>query len=1203
MSRIRGLFDPSKPIDRRIEKVINYELVGEEQLKAEVTEYVATDSIEEHFFRLLDIMDQSMSGDAVVDTSAWVSGFYGSGKSSFTKYLGFALDPSKRIGERAFLDCLVDQFSKLSVKQKLKTVAAKHSLAVIMIDLASNQLAGAGMADVSSVLYWQVMQWAGYSRDRKIAYLEFMLERDGKREFFEKRYAALSGGKAWSDVQSNPLVAATWAAKLACECYPEIWKDPVEFSKVKLDEASFEEQRVKEMLDIVKRRSGTDKVVFIIDEVGQYIAGRDELILNLDGLAKNVKNFGRGKAWLVATAQQTLTEDSPQAQLNSPKLFKLKDRFPITIDLEASDIRTICHRRLLAKSSTARQELGLLFDQYGQKIIYATRLSQAKVITSTLDKESFIELYPFLPQHLDLLLILIGRLAKTSGGVGLRSAIKVVQDVLIDSGIPGVAPIADAEVGKLANAAIFYDCLKKDIQRSFPHVVQGVAKAIAAFGQDSMEGRLARAIGVLQSIEDFPLTAENAAALLLPSVDAEPLFDTVKKAAKVLLDEPLVPLAEVDGRLRFMSPIVDDLNKKRQSMQPATSELRDVYVLALRDLFSPKPSARTESGKNVVCGIKLADGTGWFPVQDDSEEIQVYLSLQKESQHQQELASVVERSRLPEYARSIFLVATEEAQLEHLAIEYWRSKKIYDYEHARALDKEVVSYLSGQQAKAQSYFSDLIARLRQSFLRGSFVFRGQPVGVSTHSGDLGSSLREELSRAGEDVYRKFKDASVQAEGGAAEGFLRTQVLSTISSKNDPLGFVDKANAKGSIKADSLAARDIIDYLDTRGLVEGKKLLDDFAQSPYGWFKDTTRYIVAVMLASGAVKLRVSGNELSTPTPQAIEALKGPQEFNKIGIMLRSDKPPMDLMLRTSERLLELTGKSVAPIERDIASAVLGTFPDFQNNYATLSAKLVGLGLAGADRAESLCDRISELLRGDASDAPYRIGQSDSELFRDLQWARDAHKALKEGAGALAERTKRLLSAIAELPPDGGVLEELTARTATLRDELSAEMVRDDWYLRRPEISQRLAAVEADVIVAFHAMTAECIQFAEKRWADIEDSKEFSIIGPEAREALALERPHADIPSSTGINDLEALYKQRYSLAMHFDKIAKKLSLLASGITEPERPTPAPGGEERREHRISIRRGIVRGMMDIDEAARGIEDAREAFDRGDTVYIE
>ena len=945
MPKIRSLFDPAKPIDRRIEKVINYELVGEEQLKAEVTEYVATESIEEHFHKLLDLMDQSMSGDAVVDTAVWVSGFYGSGKSSFTKYLGFALDPSKKIGGRKFLDYLVDQFTSQDVKRRLKTVAAKHPLTVIMVDLASNQLAGAGMADVSSVLYWQAMQWAGYSRDRKIAHLEFMLERDGKREAFEKRYTALSGGKKWTEVQSNPLVAATWGAKLAAEFYPEIWKDQADFFRIKLDEASFEEQRVKEMLDIIARRSGTEKVVFIVDEVGQYIAGRDELILNLDGLAKNVKNLGRGKAWLVATAQQTLTEDSPQAQLNSPKIAKLNARFPIPIDLKASDIRTICHKRLLAKSAEARTELCALFDRHGQRIIMATKLTQAKVLTSSLDRESFADLYPFLPQHLDLLLILLGRLAKTSGGLGLRSAIKVVQDVLVDSGSPGATPLADEPVGALANAVVFYDCLRKDIQHSFPHVVQGVEKAVSAFGDESVEGRLAKAVGVLQVLEDFPLTAENAAALMLPSVEAEPLYEKVRQAAKNLLDEPLVPFAEVDGKLRFMSPVVDDLNKKRQSLQPTTAELRDVIVQAVRDIFSPKPITRTASGKSVGCGIKLADGSGWFGVQDDGEEIQLCVSLQKEGGHKRALADTTANSRAPEHAKMIFVVAPEDGQLEHLALEHWRSRKVYDSEHARAIDKEVTSYLSGQKARAQSLMTDLITRIKQSLLKGSFVFQGQPVAVATPSADLNAAVREELALAGEEVFRKFKDAPVQAEASTAESLLRTANLSAVAARNDPLGLVDRMGGKGAINTDHLAFRDLRDYLNSRGLIEGKKLLDDFAQAPYGWFKDTTRYITAAMLAAGLIKVRVSGIEISTPTPQAIEALKGQQSFHKIGIMLRGAPPDTALLLRTSERLLELTGKPVFPLERDIATAVLECFPDFQTAYASLGTKLAGLGIA------------------------------------------------------------------------------------------------------------------------------------------------------------------------------------------------------------------------------------------------------------------
>jgi hypothetical protein len=341
--------------------------------------------------------------------------------------------------------------------------------------------------------------------------------------------------------------------------------------------------------------------------------------------------------------------------------------------------------------------------------------------------------------------------------------------VLVESSIPGGSPLADAPVGTLANAVIFYDCLRKDIQRSFPYIVQGVEKAVAAFGADSLPGRLAKAIGVLQVIEDFPLTAENAAALMVPSVDSEPLFEAVRQAAKELLHDPLIPLAEVDGRLRFMSPVVDDLNKKRQTMQPSSSELRDVFVHALRDLFTPKPTARTASGKTVACGIKWADGAGWFPVQDDAEEIQLHLMLQPEEAHQAELASIVEKSRTPECSKAIFLVAPEDEQLVHLAVEYWRSKKIYDFEHARALDKEVVGYLNGQRTKAQNTFTELIQRLRQSFLKGSFVFRGQPVGVATspmiscRHCEKSSVAREKMSIASSRMLRYRQRALLQKD--------------------------------------------------------------------------------------------------------------------------------------------------------------------------------------------------------------------------------------------------------------------------------------------------------------------------------------------------------------------------------------------------------------------------------------------------------
>ncbi len=82
MMRIRELFDPSKNIDRRIEKVITYDSTDPERLRQEITEYVATESIELSFERLLDLLDEGMGGGGGHEIGVWVSGFYGSGKSS-----------------------------------------------------------------------------------------------------------------------------------------------------------------------------------------------------------------------------------------------------------------------------------------------------------------------------------------------------------------------------------------------------------------------------------------------------------------------------------------------------------------------------------------------------------------------------------------------------------------------------------------------------------------------------------------------------------------------------------------------------------------------------------------------------------------------------------------------------------------------------------------------------------------------------------------------------------------------------------------------------------------------------------------------------------------------------------------------------------------------------------------------------------------
>ena len=224
----------------------------------------------------------------------------------------------------------------------------------------------------------------------------------------------------------------------------------------------------------------------------------------MDGLSRNFRELGKGKVWIVATGQQTLSEIVQKALHNSAELNKLRDRFPISITLEASDIKEITHRRLLEKSEEGRRRLKELFDQHGQSLLTHTRLTGTALFRGDPDAETFIRLYPFLPQHFELLLGLIRNLARTTGGIGLRSAIRVIQDVLVDKSrvlSPGIVKLADREVGVLATVDHFYDTLRLDIAKVLPHVVDSVDKTVNIFGADSWEARVAKVVAALQTVE------------------------------------------------------------------------------------------------------------------------------------------------------------------------------------------------------------------------------------------------------------------------------------------------------------------------------------------------------------------------------------------------------------------------------------------------------------------------------------------------------------------------------------------------------------------------------------------------------------------------------------------------------------------------------------------------------------------------------
>lgn len=1066
MTQIRELFDSARALTRPIEKVITYQNRTEAQLRAEISEYIVTDHIEESFSDLLKKMQLAMQGGGGHEIGVWVSGFYGSGKSSFTKYLGFALDRGMELGGDTFLRLLQNQMKTAAVKALFNQVSTTYDATVIFLDLASEMLAGASMEDISTVLYLKVLQWAGYSEDLKVAELERMLEKDGRLDAFRNRAKEEMEGTEWAEVHNQPLVANQIATRLATEFYPKLFSKPEDFQNITLHVSKSELKRGEEMIELVRRKSGKKNMLFIVDEVGQYASAKANLILNLDGLAKNLKQIGNGTVWLFATAQQTLTEDSPSAMLNAPGLFKLKDRFPIQIHLEASDIKEICHKRLLTKSSAGEQALGALFESYGPPLRTATQLKDGGVYEAELSKKTFVDLYPFLPAHFEMLLQLLGRLARKTGGLGLRSAIKVLQDVLVErGGRSGVGvSLADNPVGTLANTVTFYDSLRRDIQSSYSYIIEGVERVAQRFPAQPLYHDVAKSIAVLQILENLPVTAHNIAALLQPTVTSPSLKDEVEKTIDTMLKDSMIPLGEKNGSLRFLTQAAITLQKQFDLLEYRQADVRAEFNGVLRSIFKPLPSARLQSVRPVTAGLKIVVSGGQaVSLEGEKEAIQIHVEFIPSSSYEKIRTERENDSRASRERATIYLLGRSEAEADQIAITLVRCRKFLD-QYRNPSDEETKEFVRIVEERRDRVTTDLERKLHTALMAGSFVAHGAPKPVSECGAEVLGAAKTFLEGAAARVFDRYNEAPHQADSGLAEKFLKTQ-LDRITSNEDPLSLVSRAGGRAQIKLDHKALISIKDFLGQQGQVEGRRVLDHFADPGFGWSKDTTRYLLAAAFLGGEIKLRIAGVDHVVKNDETLSAFGSNRAIGPVGIALRQERPDPEALVRASDRLRNLTGENILPLEDEIATAAKKHFPNDQATFGSLAVALDSLGLDATDpidRAENLVRDLTEVVSGDGSDAVKRLGGVESPLYDSLMWARKLKKALDNGLRANLSHLKRLRQEIANLP-DSGIPARLKSSAAETLASVTDMLSRESFFAEAASLGT--ASNELDKLVA------------------------------------------------------------------------------------------------------------------------------------------
>ncbi len=124
-------------LDREIKEIIKVDDADLDDVAEEFREYVVTDHIHDAFIELLDQYQESINKPSEA-VNAWVSGFFGSGKSSFAKVLGY-IAANTDLGGTTAAEVFTAKLPTQQVRALLNTIHTSAPTFSVFVDLSSSR--------------------------------------------------------------------------------------------------------------------------------------------------------------------------------------------------------------------------------------------------------------------------------------------------------------------------------------------------------------------------------------------------------------------------------------------------------------------------------------------------------------------------------------------------------------------------------------------------------------------------------------------------------------------------------------------------------------------------------------------------------------------------------------------------------------------------------------------------------------------------------------------------------------------------------------------------------------------------------------------------------------------------------------------------------------------------------------------------------
>jgi hypothetical protein len=1038
--KIRELFRGD--IERRIETVIHVDLSVEEIVAHEIEEYVVTENIREHLEELSDVYGDTARNPSE-STNVWVSGFFGSGKSSFAKALGYVL-ANPTIEGRTATDRLLARANSHKLEALLNTAHTLAPTIAVFLDLASGRDMLREGESLLLPVYRSLLKRLGYSSNELLAELEITLETEGRLQAFETAALDATDGRPWSQVRDVAL-AKNYASRALHLIDEPNFPSADSWAKAATAPNIDHNWLANRALELLGRRGGgATRLVFVVDEVGQYVARSIQRMFDLQGLAEAFQKK-RGPLWLVVTSQERLSDVVDSLESRQVEYARVQDRFPLRVDLLPSDIYEVTSRRVLDKTDAGQSLVRDCLGAHRNQLNAHVRL-ESPTRAADIAEDEFVRLYPLVPYQVQLLIDAVSARRAQGGGSPMlggsnRTIIKLAQQLVVDPS----HGLGDDDVGALITLDRAAQLLEEAIPTSWRHEIEQVADK---YGDQAAETQVMRAVALCSDVPALPLTEANLAVLLHDRIGAESRRAEVADAlARLVTDDRL--RAGDDG-YHIQSPEQKDWEKSRRGKEPRPADAIRIRKALVRQALAGLSVTKGRSFKVElwVEGEKLSDG-----------EVALHIE-EADATHRDQLRK---QSREDAANNGVTWVYTLSDDTYQAIVEWYRSDEMIKAKDTPSKTAAEVELLGEERQRLGRVEHQLTDRLARDLTSGQVIFRGKV--DDAPAGTLPQSAQKLMTERISEIYDRLDGFAAQLSTKDVMALLRTDDLATANEalSESGIGLIRLTPQGHQLATDSGPLDDLLKLVKSEmsfgHAVTGALLATKLAAPPRGAPIEVTQALAAAAVRAGLLEVTYQGAKIGNPSDHRLDRVFGKiNDFRGSSFAPPTAGPAVETRVELATNLGKLTGTKPPIDVAGLAAALRDFFVGDSEACSMIGAGLMGADLPVPDAVTRLQNIVASFPQASDADtvttaaAAWVDLTADHEtvcrlvetLDDDLPLVRKARAEVHAGPDGLPSNASSAVSELADLLAAGnllshrGAIKDLTVKVYDARQHAATE---------------------------------------------------------------------------------------------------------------------------------------------------------------------